>query len=126
MTGGVGVSSKEGLHADTRTRTFTTHSYTCELRGPDRRRLRLDLSGDSGSVLGEGDSIVYSISPLVEKMTWEHPQLRGFLIDSGEGKGLAFVQTSFDGVVVFSANLAGEQRDTLAVVCVAVLLRGKD
>ena len=42
---------------------------------------------------------------------------------ASSGAGVAAVQTSFDGVVYFSANLERKQRTEVAIVCVAVLLR---
>lgn len=118
---GVGVSSQRGLHAETRESVVESNSYVCELTEREGKRLRLELGDTDGWVVDSAGTTVYSLSPIREKMTIKHPELRGYLIDSNSGS-VAAVQTSFDGVVYFSRRLDAKQRAELAVVCVAIFL----
>jgi hypothetical protein len=123
-TTGVGISSERGLHADKTESVVESHSYVCELTGHEGQRLHLELSDSAGWVVDRGGIVLYNLSPIREKMTMKHPELRGYLIESNSNDSVAAVQTSFDGVVYFAQNLDSKQRAELAVVCVAVLLHG--
>ncbi len=99
---------------------LATHADNYSAQG---QRLHLKLGELGGSVVDPEGGVAYSLSPIREKMTMKHPELRGYLIDSTSGESVAAVQTSFDGVVYFSGSLESKQRSELAIVCVAVLLR---
>ena len=123
-TTGVGVSSQRGVYAEKSESVVESSSYECELTGPRGQHTHVDLSELGGSVVDSTGSVAYSLSPIGENMTMKHPPLRGYLIEGSSGEGVAAVQTSFDGVVYFSRSLDSTQRSEVAVVCVAVLLRG--
>lgn len=127
------TSEVTGAHIDAngvsplvKRRETETSRYECELGGPDGEHWFLATDGerDRGKVLDKKGDTVLEISTHVVSRPGKWDGLEAYLFKDVDGKVVAAVQRTYDGVVMLPASFAAPRRAALAAVATALLIPG--